>query len=317
MKKKLLYPLLCALFLLTAACNAPSPESLREADGKAVLLPPEPAEDSAMFAPSSAVEVLLDPDSIYAKTEMCEFLDRVWSREPASITLTAMPEDWGEPSHSRIIYDGVVFTVAEAHGKISNCCYYTDLTTTATPQGTTIYQLTGLGLFEGRSLSGPGFFPNNYYLAELSPTDDEPPAPSPSQPDGPELTGPYPPDTATANVDYVNCHGILYNEDIMTQFLTHADALEEASIRTVQYTPEGNPILTDVTFDGSIFNVTKDSTQDAFGSQDRFTNQYARLEHVYLPDPDITEYRFTEPLHVEYPLDYMVLKYDLGDTTSP
>lgn len=103
----------------------------------------------------------------------------------------------------------------------------------------------------------------------------------------------------------------------MEAFLTDVAAWEEASIHTVTYTPEGNPILMDISFDGSIFTVTKDSTQDAFRSRDCFTNQYARLELVYVPETDITEYRFTEPLHVTYPLDYMVLKYDLGDTTAP
>lgn len=317
MKKKLLYFPLCALFLLTAACTDPSPQSLRKAQNEAILLPPESMEDSAMSAPPSAVEVVSDPDFIYAEAEMRTFLDRVRSREPASITLTAMPEDWGEPSRSRIIYDGMIFTVAEYQGKTPYCCYYTDLTTSATPWGNTICQLTGLGLFEGRSVPSPGFFSDPYYLAELPPTDSEPPAPVPSQPDGPELTCSYPPDTAAENGDYVNCHGIVYNEAVMEAFLTYVAAWEEASIRTVTYAPEGNPILMDISFDGSIFTVTKDSTQDVFRSRDCFTNQYARLELVYVPETDITEYRFTEPLHVTDPLDYMVLKYDLGDTTAP
>lgn len=85
MKKKLLYFPLCALFLLTAACTDPSPQSLRKAQNEAILLPPESMEDSAMSAPPSAVEVVSDPDSIYAEAEMRTFLTGSGAENPPAL----------------------------------------------------------------------------------------------------------------------------------------------------------------------------------------------------------------------------------------
>lgn len=317
MKKNLLYVLLCSLVLLAAACSALSPASLRETQNDAVLLPPE-SEFSA------ASEYLSNEENPFIQEntdeEMVNFVASALHRLPASIQISVPPEEGGDPLLRDITYDGVIFTVVEHEGERVSKWYYTELKAMQLSPVETEYYLTGWDTFEGVPLSTlppeelflmQGQIPADYFAGI--------PAPEPegSEPETFAASGEYSRDTAIANGDYVNIHGEIYNAEVMDTFLASAAALEPASIRTVQYTIEGDPILTDVVFDGSVFTVTEDSRLDKFGSGDVHINSYQRLELVYVPDTDITEYRLTEPGggRQTRPQDYMVLKYDLGDTT--
>ena len=126
-------------------------------------------------------------------------------------------------------------------------------------------------------------------------------------------------DMAIANGDYVDVHGITYNDDAMDVFLEKAAAQKAASIRIVRYTIEGDPILTNIVYDGSIFTVTEDSSRDSFGAWGVGTNYYTTLEIVYLPEDNITEYRLVDPAEMSqsFPRDSELLKSDIGNTTKP
>lgn len=107
-----------------------------------------------------------------------------------------------------------------------------------------------------------------------------------------EIPDKYVPDTAVENGDYVNLHGQISNEDIMTDFLEKVDKNKEAFIRTVQYTIEGDPIINDFYFDGNKFTVTTDNTRDAFGGSDkkRETKEYKYLKTHSIIDSVNGEY---------------------------
>lgn len=303
MKKNLLYVLPCCLFLLTTACSAPSPASLREAEDKVVLLPPESSltesiSEELTSEPPSTLES--QPPQTYDDPEMHAFLEKAVNGEPASITLTAFPENYGDSLPTDIVYDGNIFTLTEHHGERTEKWYYTDLEFVSSPP-TVSYWLTGLETFEAEVYSSPK--PGSLLLTKIT---VEGPAPEE-----------YSWDTSIANGDYINVHGEIHNSEMMDNFLAHVAAQEPAEIHTVRFTEEGDPILTDVSYDGTSFTVTEDDSRDAFGGG-IYINHYQRLEVVYIPGSDITEYRLTdrtEGLQTRL-MNYVVLKYDLGDTTD-
>lgn len=301
----------CALGLLllfTAGCAS---EDIQSVACPAVTSSSPTASDIELTAPTSSIECesVLDFSQTYDDAEMRIFLQKAINREPASIILNTYP------TKIELIYDCVTFTIAEYYEDYTDKWYYTDLEATSTSAETIQYQLTGIGTFTEGPLHKP---PETFFLTEL-PADTAPlpsakPSVEPSEP--PEK---YTLEMAIANGDYVNCHGEIYNSNAMDTFLAKVAVPEEAAIRTVQFTVEGDPILTDISYDGTLFTVTEDTTQDAFGNGMVGTNYYTTLELVYIPETDITEYRMTEPAldkgHA-FPQDYMVLKYDLGNTTE-
>ena len=105
----------------------------------------------------------------------------------------------------------------------------------------------------------------------------------------------YLPDTAIENGDYVNLHGKISNENIMIDFLEKVDKNEEAFIRTVQYTIEGDPIISDFYYDKSKFTVITDNTRDAFGGNNkkRETKEFKYLKTHSIIDPVNGEYIYT------------------------
>ncbi len=103
----------------------------------------------------------------------------------------------------------------------------------------------------------------------LSPTPAGTPAPSPTPAQLSALPEKYLPETAAANGDYVEVHAAkFYNEEKLTAFLGHVYSKKEASIRLVSYTTEGDPIISDVVYDGSKFTVFCDTTRDQFGKKE-------------------------------------------------
>ncbi|MDR1432271.1 MAG: DUF4362 domain-containing protein [Propionibacteriaceae bacterium] len=64
---------------------------------------------------------------------------------------------------------------------------------------------------------------------------------------------------------YISVHGErLYNKAIVDDFYREALAGKPAFMRMIQYTVEGDPIVTDYYYDGEIFTVTEDSSRDNF-----------------------------------------------------
>ena len=113
----------------------------------------------------------------------------------------------------------------------------------------------------------------------------------------------YPSELAIENGDYVNVHGTIYNEDVLTDFLNKADRGEDAFIRSVDYTVEGDPIIKEVSYTKEGFTVTIDTTRDKFGEQAVTIKTYQNLlqyqdtengiEYVVVTDlPELTKELF-------------------------
>jgi hypothetical protein len=67
--------------------------------------------------------------------------------------------------------------------------------------------------------------------------------------------------------DFVVVQGIVKAETgIVDSFVSATQKGNRSSIRIVQYTVEGDPIITTVTFDGKKYFGTVDATRDKFGS---------------------------------------------------
>jgi beta-lactamase regulating signal transducer with metallopeptidase domain len=88
----------------------------------------------------------------------------------------------------------------------------------------------------------------------------------------------YGKDAAIADGIYVNIHGSeIYNQKMIDMFYESVFSEKQAMIRTMEYTVEGDPIITDYWFDGDSFTVTADSRRDKFGAQEIFAREYLYL----------------------------------------
>jgi hypothetical protein len=83
-----------------------------------------------------------------------------------------------------------------------------------------------------------------------------------------QLPQEYTSEMAIANGDYVDMHGTISNETAMDAFLQKFYDKEDAFLRKVQFTVEGDPIITDFSFQDLEFTVKTDSTRDQFGPQE-------------------------------------------------
>lgn len=71
-------------------------------------------------------------------------------------------------------------------------------------------------------------------------------------------------ETAVERGDVVNLHGELTNTEAYEKFKSTLEKGEPTFMRFVAYTIEGDPILMDVQFDGTVFHLTHDVSRDAF-----------------------------------------------------
>jgi len=79
----------------------------------------------------------------------------------------------------------------------------------------------------------------------------------------------YTSDMAYENGDYVVYHhGKIRNKDLMIEFLENVDKGENAFIRTVKFTIEGDPIIHDFSYNDGKYRVTIDTTRDKYASPD-------------------------------------------------
>ncbi len=92
-----------------------------------------------------------------------------------------------------------------------------------------------------------------------------------------ELPEEYTVQMAIAAGDYVDVHGRISNEEKMTDFIHKVSNKEQASIRKVQVTVEGDPIITDFLYNGTKFFVTQDTRRDKFGRQSITTREFKNL----------------------------------------
>jgi len=96
-----------------------------------------------------------------------------------------------------------------------------------------------------------------------------------------DLPSDYSKEQAINDHIYVDIHGTeIYNQVLVDNFYMDVSNGIAAFMRTMQYTIEGDPIITDYQYDGSIFTVTTDISRDKYKgieSEDIFTDTYKYL----------------------------------------
>jgi hypothetical protein len=74
-------------------------------------------------------------------------------------------------------------------------------------------------------------------------------------------------DYTPAKTDIVTKNsGDIENESRLKEFIKNTETGKKDTIRVVAYTKEGDPILTDLTFNGKQLEVTEDNTRDEYGN---------------------------------------------------
>jgi hypothetical protein len=107
----------------------------------------------------------------------------------------------------------------------------------------------------------------------------------------------YPPVVAIANGDYTVSVNQLGNAEKMTAFLDAVAAQKSAALRVVQYTTEGDPIITDIVYADGVYTVWCDTTRDHWGNhgiiQMTFLHKVEYLRYVFLTnEEEITDKTF-------------------------
>ncbi|MGE7602478.1 DUF4362 domain-containing protein [Peribacillus sp. NPDC097675] len=69
-----------------------------------------------------------------------------------------------------------------------------------------------------------------------------------------------------SDTDIVNTNnGDLKNETRLKEFIKNTETGKKDKIRVVAYTKEGDPLLTDLTYNGEQIEITDDTTRDEYG----------------------------------------------------
>lgn len=107
----------------------------------------------------------------------------------------------------------------------------------------------------------------------------------------------------------VSVHGrTIYNKDELDEFLENIKQNKIDFIRCVNFTIEGDPIITDVNFEGeNTFKITVDSSRDNFG-QGNYT--YYTFKKINIEETeDETSITFTKAIEGEQ-IDFYLIGYD-------
>jgi len=84
-----------------------------------------------------------------------------------------------------------------------------------------------------------------------------------------DLPADYSKEDAIVGGVYVNVLGSdVYNQNVVDLFYRNAFAGLAAFMRTMEYTVEGDPIISDYSFDGKLYTVTTDTSRDKFAGAD-------------------------------------------------
>ncbi|WP_456272355.1 DUF4362 domain-containing protein [Bacillus sp. AK031] len=110
------------------------------------------------------------------------------------------------------------------------------------------------------------------------------------------------------NADVVNTHGGVEGLDAMENFYQQVQKSKEGNLRVLEYTIEGDPIITDLDYDGKQINVTFDTTRDEYGNGKITTStceQLAREENptnlsYYMTDCNGASSNMIQALQVFY-----------------
>ncbi len=84
-------------------------------------------------------------------------------------------------------------------------------------------------------------------------------------------------DMALKNRDYVSLHGTVYHADVFDAFFHSVQNGADAGVRIVDFTVEGDPIITSVAYQNGLLTVTRDTTRDRFGRPSVIRTDYQNL----------------------------------------
>jgi hypothetical protein len=90
------------------------------------------------------------------------------------------------------------------------------------------------------------------------------------------------------NVDVLNTHGSIEGVERIESFYDNMQKDVPSKLRIVHYTIEGDPMLTDLTYNGKALKVKEDTTRDKFGSGEIRTNSCKNM--VKEENPTNTSY---------------------------
>lgn len=115
---------------------------------------------------------------------------------------------------------------------------------------------------------------------------------------------------AVDNADVINMHGSIVGLEKMDLFYEKTTKNVDSKLRVVHYTTEGDPIITDLSYEGGTFTVQHDSTRDQFGSGDIRTlscNKFYKEEN-----PTNLSYVVSECKGYEFGMDEILfVDYDM------
>ncbi len=136
----------------------------------------------------------------------------------------------------------------------------------------------------------------------------------------------YPYEDAIKDKNFVLGFSEVHGEELLESFINHSSNGIIAYLRKVNYTVEGDPIITDILFDGQNYHVFNDNTRDKFaGSTDsnpyeyKYLNTYQKdgLEITYLANRnDITNEEYEKSMESdkeEDKIEQYVLYYNSSD----
>lgn len=81
----------------------------------------------------------------------------------------------------------------------------------------------------------------------------------------------YSSEQASGNGDVVNLHGKILNLDKWDRFMANVKSGTRDEVQITSYTIEGDPIFSDLIFNGELIEYSYDNTHDAFGSPGKRT----------------------------------------------
>jgi hypothetical protein len=79
------------------------------------------------------------------------------------------------------------------------------------------------------------------------------------------------------DTDVIHAHGRIENVEHLDRFVESVQNKKKDQVRIVQYTIEGDPILTELTYDGNSIEYKYDTTRDKFGSGSISTKQCTNI----------------------------------------
>lgn len=113
-----------------------------------------------------------------------------------------------------------------------------------------------------------------------------------------------------SDVDVVNTHGGVEGVEKMQVFYENTQKGIDADLRIVHYTIEGDPMVTDLSYNGDTIEVEHDTTRDAFGSGQVTTNTCGNM--LVESNPTNIAYIVTDCKGTPYGMESVLqIEYDM------